>query len=657
MRKFLGRYGVTSAFVAAVCLIVAVATFGVLRLTPTASAANPPAGYVTLSTPSSTTLSATMPYLLDDGTAAASGTLGVDSVAYFDAATGTLTLQDYHFGRIEAPIFGGPWDLQINLVGTNTITSIASGQVFGIYNNNTGDLIISSSTGGSLAITVSSTSDSAMGITTNWNNGGVFLGDTIISGDAHVTINAATTSSSHSANGIHTAGGNVAVLDDASLAITASAPGTGSIAATAIYSRGETTFNTTGDILVDASDPANDTTVVIYAIGGTTLTRANTLKIILPVGGFESYPAISYNPANFIVTSPESNSVLYSWDNRTAVTFTAVQTGGVSTTWDTTGIVLTFNQAVTGLTASDITVDDGTGSVTTGVLVGSGTTWTLDVPTVDLEGYVTVKVADFGTFKVTTTSQSVMVYKKTTTVTPPTAPIGLTATPGDGEITLNWTAPASDGGEAITEYYYFCDETATYPASPVFNPIPYSDDTTVSYLVTGLTNDTEYTCQVMARNSSYLGTASSKATATPTAAAPVTPLTFASSPAFDIPAMTVGTPISPINVAGGAAGGTPPYSFSAIGLPAGISISPAGIISGTPTTTGTAGTVTITVTDSDGTTRTIRISYGAISAAASSGRNPRTGDINTVLITATSMIALAGVVLGAIRLRKLATAK
>jgi subtilase family serine protease len=57
---------------------------------------------------------------------------------------------------------------------------------------------------------------------------------------------------------------------------------------------------------------------------------------------------------------------------------------------------------------------------------------------------------------------------------------------------------------------------------------------------------------------------------------------------------TVGTAVS---LTVHASGGTSPYTFSATGLPAGLSISSAGVITGTPTTTGTS-SVTVTVTDS-----------------------------------------------------------
>ena len=96
------------------------------------------------------------------------------------------------------------------------------------------------------------------------------------------------------------------------------------------------------------------------------------------------------------------------------------------------------------------------------------------------------------------------------------------------------------------------------------------------------------------------------------------PLTFTYSASFDIPASTVGVSITTIDVATGASGGTTPYTFTATGLPAGISISTAGVISGAPMTAGSAGTATITVAGSSPSTpasANITINYGIISAA------------------------------------------
>ncbi len=62
------------------------------------------------------------------------------------------------------------------------------------------------------------------------------------------------------------------------------------------------------------------------------------------------------------------------------------------------------------------------------------------------------------------------------------------------------------------------------------------------------------------------------------------------------PAGIVGVPYTPATVT--AAGGTSPYSFTATGLPAGLSISAGGVIAGTPTGPAGTSTAVITVTDS-----------------------------------------------------------
>jgi uncharacterized repeat protein (TIGR02543 family) len=94
------------------------------------------------------------------------------------------------------------------------------------------------------------------------------------------------------------------------------------------------------------------------------------------------------------------------------------------------------------------------------------------------------------------------------------------------------------------------------------------------------------------------------------------PLTFTDSAEYDIPPSTVGTKIVDINVYAGVSGGTRPYKFQASDLPAGVTISEEGVISGTPTTVDAdGGTATITVTDSatPANTDSIDISYGSIS--------------------------------------------
>ena len=91
---------------------------------------------------------------------------------------------------------------------------------------------------------------------------------------------------------------------------------------------------------------------------------------------------------------------------------------------------------------------------------------------------------------------------RSTTATPATVPgavENLSASAGDGSVTLRWAAPADDGGSAVTEYQY--------QYSPGGSGWTAVADVTVT--VSGLTNGTEYTFKVRARNSMGEGPASS----------------------------------------------------------------------------------------------------------------------------------------------------
>jgi len=74
-----------------------------------------------------------------------------------------------------------------------------------------------------------------------------------------------------------------------------------------------------------------------------------------------------------------------------AITYTATANNSTNTT----AITLTFSAAVTGLTATDITVTNGTGSAAKGTLTGSGTSWSLGI-TVNIAGNITVSINKSG---------------------------------------------------------------------------------------------------------------------------------------------------------------------------------------------------------------------------------------------------------------------
>ena len=95
--------------------------------------------------------------------------------------------------------------------------------------------------------------------------------------------------------------------------------------------------------------------------------------------------------------------------------------------------------------------------------------------------------------------------------TVPGAPTGVTATVGDGQSAVSWTAPG-DGGSAITGY------TAT--ASPGGGSCTTAGS---SCALAGLTNGTDYTVTVTATNA--VGTGPASAPIVVQSAAPVSPVT------------------------------------------------------------------------------------------------------------------------------------
>ena len=87
----------------------------------------------------------------------------------------------------------------------------------------------------------------------------------------------------------------------------------------------------------------------------------------------------------------------------------------------------------------------------------------------------------------------------TTVATPlgmPSVPESLTATPGDGEVFLEWTAPADDGGSPVTGYEYRYAAGDGVPDGTLWQDA----GTELSTTVTGLENETRYAVEVRALN-------------------------------------------------------------------------------------------------------------------------------------------------------------
>ena len=103
----------------------------------------------------------------------------------------------------------------------------------------------------------------------------------------------------------------------------------------------------------------------------------------------------------------------------------------------------------------------------------------------------------------------------TVTAGAPTAPVSLMATAGDTQVTLTWTAPASDNGSPVTGYEYTSNADA---ATPVWRDVPDSGPGGANenrYTVTGLDNNTPYAFAVRAKNRYGRGPATPTLRATP----------------------------------------------------------------------------------------------------------------------------------------------
>ena len=114
-------------------------------------------------------------------------------------------------------------------------------------------------------------------------------------------------------------------------------------------------------------------------------------------------------------------------------------------------------------------------------------------------------------------------------VTVPGAPAGLTATPSNSRVTLSWSAPASDGGSAVTGYIIY---QGTSPGGETGTQVNGSPVSATSYTVAGLTNGTTYYFKAIAVNAVGLSRLSGEASATlpPIVTPSTTPASSATTP-------------------------------------------------------------------------------------------------------------------------------
>lgn len=97
------------------------------------------------------------------------------------------------------------------------------------------------------------------------------------------------------------------------------------------------------------------------------------------------------------------------------------------------------------------------------------------------------------------------------TATVPTAPVLLSAAAGNGQVVLDWAAPSSTGGSAITDYVI---EQSTDGGS-TWSTVSDGTSTSTAATVSSLTNGTAYRFRIAAENSVGTGASSNQLSATP----------------------------------------------------------------------------------------------------------------------------------------------
>ncbi len=169
-----------------------------------------------------------------------------------------------------------------------------------------------------------------------------------------------------------------------------------------------------------------------------------------------------------------------------------------------------------------------------------------------------------------------------TPAAPPGAPTGASATAGDGQASVSFTAPASDGGSSITSYTVTSSpggKSATCPGSPC--------------VVTGLSNGTSYTFTVHATNAIDDSAESAPSAAVTPVSVPGAPSGVSAEPGDGQASVSFTTPAD--------SGGLPITSYTVTASPGGATATcPGSPCTITGLTDGTSYTFTVHATNSEG---------------------------------------------------------
>jgi PKD repeat protein len=132
-----------------------------------------------------------------------------------------------------------------------------------------------------------------------------------------------------------------------------------------------------------------------------------------------------------------------------------------------------------------------------------------------------------------TATSTVAITASPVAATPPGPPTGVTATAGNGQVTLNWVAPTNTGGQSLTAYTAYRATTSGGETKLTSGGCSGLSGTTLTCTDTGLTNGTAYFYKVTASNPTGESSQSGEVSATPVAPSSCTAAQLLGNPGFE----------------------------------------------------------------------------------------------------------------------------
>lgn len=513
------------------------------------------------------------------------GTVGSNGTAGSAATTGTFRVDDVTLNGTVTALAGVPnVPTAISITPSNQQLSVAfttpssdGGSAITSYKYSTdGGTTFRTRAAGTTASPIVITTLSADGTTALTNGTSYNIQIRAVNANGDGTATASTAATPATTPSAPTLGTITASNGQLSVAFTAGATGGSAITNYQYSTDGGTTFR-------DRASGTTASPLVITTLstdGTTALTNGTSYNIQLRAVNAIGSGTASISTAATPFTTPGAPTIgtITPSSGQLSVAFTAPgSTGGSAITnyqYSTDGGT-TFRTRASGTTGSPLVIStlssDGTTALT------NGTSYNIQLKAVNAAGAGTA-----------TASTAATPY------TTPGAPTIGTATAGDGQATVAFTAPASNGGSAITSYTVTSSPdniTANNTASPI--------------TVTGLTNGTSYTFTVVANNLAGAGAASAASNS-------ITPAPGATVPGIPTNvSATAGNGQAVITFTAPSNGGDPIQNYTVTVNPGGATFTGTNTsITATGLTNGTAYTFTVTATNGVGT--------GTASAASNS---------------------------------------